>query len=266
MAGPTGYEPLSTLKPVAEGAWLIDGPAIKSYGFPFPTRATVLRLENGDLWVHSPTQLTEALRGELDALGPVKHLIAPNQFHYASLNDWHAAYPKAAVWGAPGVVDRAQKHGVTLPKVRVLQWDKAERPWSGQIKQLIVRGSRWHNEAVFYHKASQTVIVTDLIEALETEKLPAYCRPFVWINGIDDSDGKTPPIIRWSFKDKAAMAKDIETLIAWAPERVILAHGRWYARNGVAELERAFRRVLKDHRWDKLVQHAKEKQADRSDR
>jgi hypothetical protein len=33
-------------------------------------------------------------------------------------------------------------------------------------------------------------------------------------------------------------------MIGWAPERIILAHGRWYPRDGVAELERAFRWVL----------------------
>jgi hypothetical protein len=32
-------------------------------------------------------------------------------------------------------------------------------------------------------------------------------------------------------------------MIAWEPERVILAHGRWYDRAGAAELRRAFRDV-----------------------
>ncbi|MGY2848592.1 MULTISPECIES: hypothetical protein [unclassified Bradyrhizobium] len=36
---------------------------------------------------------------------------------------------------------------------------------------------------------------------------------------------------------KAAVARMIE----WDPERIILAHGRWYDRDGRAELERAFR-------------------------
>jgi hypothetical protein len=33
-------------------------------------------------------------------------------------------------------------------------------------------------------------------------------------------------------------------MIAWNPERVILAHGRWYERDGAQELRRAFRWVL----------------------
>ena len=110
----TGYEPLNTLKPVARDIWLIDGPAIRFYGLPFSTRATVVRLENGDLWVHSPTHLTEDLRAELDALGRVRHLVAPNWIHYAHIAHWQAAWPGAVAWAAPGVAERAAKKGMAL--------------------------------------------------------------------------------------------------------------------------------------------------------
>ena len=259
---PTGYEPLNTLKPVGEGLWLIDGPAIRFMKLPFSTRATVARLDNGDLWVHSPTTLTPDLRAELDALGPVRHLIAPNWIHYAHLPDWQAAYPQATAWGAPGVAERAAKKGLALTIDRPLQWDRAEDPWAGQIDQMIVRGSKLHREAVFFHRASRTLILTDLIEAFETAKLPAWMRPIVWIAGIDDSDGTMPPDMRWSFRDKAALAEDIERMIAWAPERVILAHGRWYRRDGTAELERAFRRLLRERRWDRAIGESKARQRD----
>jgi hypothetical protein len=33
-------------------------------------------------------------------------------------------------------------------------------------------------------------------------------------------------------------------MIAWNPERVVLAHGKWFDTEGVAELRRAFRWVL----------------------
>ncbi len=257
MTEATGYEPLNTLKPVADGLWLIDGPAIRFMGLPFSTRATVVRLETGDVWVHSPTHLTDGLRAELDALGPVRHLIAPNWIHYAHIADWQAAWPEAEAWGAPGVAERAAKKGLELRLDHDLQWDGAEPPWAGQIDQLIVRGSKTHREAVFFHRASDTLILTDLIEAFETEKLPVWMRPVVWITGIDDSDGKMPPDMQWTFRDKTALAEDLERMIGWGPERVILAHGRWYDSNGVAELERAFRRVLRGRAWDRALSDVK---------
>ncbi|WP_135503636.1 DUF4336 domain-containing protein [Roseovarius aestuariivivens] len=259
----TGYEPLDTLKPVADDLWIIDGAAVRVMGFPFPTRATVVRLRDGGLWVHSPTPLTEGLRREIEAEGPVAHLIAPNQFHFLYLNAWAAAFPEAAVWLSPGARDRAARSGVTLPEGEVLCGAGPETPWAGQIEQLLIKGSRWHKEVVFHHKASATTILTDLIQAFETEKLPARCRPFVWLNGIDDSDGKTPPLIRWSFRDKNAMAGDLETVIGWGARRVILSHGRWYRRDGTAELERAFRRVLGARAWERALAAQKAGEASR---
>ncbi|MEO8558431.1 MAG: hypothetical protein ABI439_05170 [Rhodospirillales bacterium] len=37
----------------------------------------------------------------------------------------------------------------------------------------------------------------------------------------------------------------VEQMIAWQPERVIIAHGSWYQNNGAAELRRAFDWLLK---------------------
>lgn len=260
--GGTGYEPLDTLKPVDDGLWLIDGPAIRFYGLPFSTRATVVRLENGGLWVHSPTRLTPALRAELDALGPVRHLIAPNWLHFAHVADWQAAWPRATAWAAPGVAARAVKNGLSLSFDRELGAERAEAPWRGEIRQMIVRGSKLHREAVFFHKRSRSLILTDLIEAHETRFMPVWARPLIWLAGIDDSDGKMPPDMAWSFRDKAALAEDVERMIAWAPPRVILAHGRWYESNGVNELERAFRRLLRARRWEIAYEEARGRNRD----
>ena len=99
MAAVETYEPTGTLKPVTDGLWIVDGPAI-DFGylglkFPFPTRMTIVRLADGGLWVHSPTELSASLRGEVDALGRVRHLVAPNRIHYWWMEEWLAAYPGA---------------------------------------------------------------------------------------------------------------------------------------------------------------------------
>ena len=40
---------------------------------------------------------------------------------------------------------------------------------------------------------------------------------------------------------RAQMKAAVEQMIVWNPERVIIAHGRWFETNGTAELQRAFR-------------------------
>ncbi|QYX57406.1 DUF4336 domain-containing protein [Roseovarius sp. SCSIO 43702] len=254
---PTGYEPLDTLKIIGPSIWIVDGPHVSFYGLPFSTRATVVRLENGDLWVHSPTRLTEGLKAELGAEGRVAHLVAPNWIHYSFIAEWQAAFPDALAWAAPGVAGRAAKHGLDLSFDHDLGHE-AEAPWRGQIDQMIVEGSKAHREAVFHHRQSGTLILTDLIENFETAKLPVWMRPLIWLAGIDDSDGKMPPDMMFSFRRRDLLADAVERMIAWAPDQLVLAHGRWFRSGAVGELERAFRRVLRKRRWEEVAKRIDE--------
>ncbi|KAK0358279.1 hypothetical protein LTR94_036056, partial [Friedmanniomyces endolithicus] len=63
----------------------------------------VIRLAGGDLFVWSPVALTEGLRAEVDALGEVRHLVAPNALHHLFVAEWKAAWPAARIYAAPGL-------------------------------------------------------------------------------------------------------------------------------------------------------------------
>jgi hypothetical protein len=54
-----------------------------------------------------------------------------------------------------------------------------------------------------------------------------------------------PRDMRLAFsKHKPELRAAVKKTIGWDPERIILAHGRWYGRDGAAELRRAFKWVL----------------------
>ena len=112
------YEPINILKQIGEDIWLVDGPIVKMsmYGtkIPFPTRMTIVRLSNGDLWCHSPIELTSELKTQIDSLGLVRHLISPNKIHYAHIGKWAEAYPNAIAWASPGVRDRAEQQKIEV--------------------------------------------------------------------------------------------------------------------------------------------------------
>lgn len=231
----TTYPPLGTLKPAGRDLWVVDGPAVGHRGIPHSTRATVARLSDGGLWVHSPTGLGEGLAAELRALGPVAYLVAPNRDHRAFLDDWRAAFPQAtvAVW---------PEHGSDIAM-----------PWRAEIGHLVVGAGTRPGEAVFFHRASRTLIVADLIQNFETARLPVWMRPLVWLAGTDDdSGGRMAYLRRWRYR-RADLAQAVERMIDWAPEALILSHGRWYREGAVAELERAFRPVLQDRRWQRAL-------------
>ena len=87
------------------------------------------------------------------------------------------------------------------------------------------------------------MIVTDLIENFEVNQMPhALQRGFYRFARIADPDGQTPIDFRMSFLGRRAQAKAcMDQVLAWQPERVIMAHGRPYLENGTAELKRAWR-------------------------
>jgi hypothetical protein len=238
------YDPIYQPKPVGENIWIVDGPVI---GFdylglklPFPTRMTIVRLSDGQLWVHSPIKLTPELQDRVNALGTVRYLIAPNTIHYAAMPEWQQTYPDAQSFGAPGVIKRAEGADITLNLTGELA-DAPEPGWAGEIDQVMVIGG-YLCEGVFFHRASKTLILTDLIENFEAGKLHnRFWRFLNRIFGSLDPHGSAPRDMRATFiGHKDSLKRAVDQMIAWQPDRVIISHGRWYDTNATEELKRAF--------------------------
>ena len=239
------YTPLNTLKPLAHGIWIADGPLVHMAALglraPFPTRMTVVQLADGGLWCHSPIAPDQALFAAIDALGPVRHLVSPNLLHYAHIAAWKRRYPQAIAWASPGVRERAASQHIEVHFDADLD-DAPPADWADTIDQLRFRGSRVLQEIVFLHRASATLIVADLIENFEAAKLPTTMRWIARLGGVIDPDGKAPLDMRLTYLGRKAEARAcLARMLAWQPRRVILAHGRCYLDNAAAELARAFR-------------------------
>src|SRR5690349_7762758 len=89
------------LESFGDEIWIAAGPTVVSAGFRYPTRAAVIRLADGGLFVWSPIALSDELRAEVDALGPVHFLVTPTQMHHLSMTAWQSAYPNAVLYAAP---------------------------------------------------------------------------------------------------------------------------------------------------------------------
>ncbi|WIJ26398.1 DUF4336 domain-containing protein [Devosia sp. RR2S18] len=235
------YSPLSTLKPVCEEVWIVDGPVIE-FGPPlakmqFPTRMTIIRLEGGELFIHSPTTLTTELKAEVEGIGTPKWIIGPNKIHYWWIPDWRDAFPQAQVYLAPGIPKRA---GDRIKFGHLLLSERAGYPWDYSIETLPIRSS-YMTEVEFFHRPSRTLVLTDLIENFEPRKLGLLGRLLARLGGVLDPDGQMPRDMRLTFRhERQQLQQAVEQMISWAPERIILAHGRWYEADGAMELRRAF--------------------------
>lgn len=239
------YQPINVLKSVAEDIWLVDGSIVEMsmYGtkIPFPTRMTIVRLSDGKLWCHSPIELTSELKSQVDTLGSVAHLVSPNKIHYAHIAAWKKAYTESTAWASPGVRERAAHQKIEVAFDADLE-DRPSDRWHEDLDQLIFRGSRFMEEVVFFHRKTATLILTDLIENFEPNRVSQPLNWLLKLAGAADPDGKAPLDLRMTFignRDRSRIF--YQKMLQWHPERVILAHGRWYENNGTAEIRRAFR-------------------------
>ena len=73
--------PYSLEEYVPEKIYIVEYP-IHFGGMDLFSRMTLVRLDYGKLWVHSPCQLDAQLKSEIDRLGEVAYILAPGNFHH----------------------------------------------------------------------------------------------------------------------------------------------------------------------------------------
>ncbi|MEL7028546.1 MAG: DUF4336 domain-containing protein [Pseudomonadota bacterium] len=219
-----------------ENIWAMDGDDVRMYGIlPFTTRMTVVLLESGGVWLHSPVRPTPERQQAVERLGPVEHLVAPNKVHSLGVAPWRAAYPSAKVWASPAFSTRHP----TIPVDEVLSPD-VDPPWSRDIDHCIIDGHAVLDEVEFLHKPSGTLIVTDLIQRHDAARETWFWRWVKRMAGILGEDGGVPLDIKLSIRDRAALRRSIETVLDWEFDNLIIAHG--HCRQGGAKdvVSRAF--------------------------
>jgi Domain of unknown function (DUF4336) len=239
------YEPLNEYKPLWLDIGIIDGPLeyFRTAGvrlpLPFSTRMTVVRLKNDDLFLHSPIAFDAPLASQLQSMGRIRHLVSPNQFHYAHIGEWSRAFPDAVTWASPGVRARARARGIDVQFKRDLGTEAPDE-WRDEIDQTVIPGGIF-GEIVFFHKLSNTLILADTILNLELEKLRQPWRFAAWLTGMYYPNGQLffgmrLPLLLQKRKTRA----EVEEMLSWRPERIIISHGRCFETNGEMVLGRVF--------------------------
>jgi hypothetical protein len=228
-----------TLEQLAPDLWVVEGPIVDFYTCAYPTRMVIVRLANGDLWVWSPIAVDDDLAAQVTALGPVRHLVAPNKIHHLFLPQWIARWPDARLWGPQTLIDKRSD----LYFDGVLS-DGAPDDWAGQIDQYHLTNSSFLDEVEFVHLPSRTVILTDMSENFSEAFLRQHWkwwqRPIARLWKIVEGWGYAPLEVRLTFRDRASARAKIERMLASQPERVIMAHGEIARSNGAAYLRQAF--------------------------
>jgi hypothetical protein len=93
-------QPHGDLIAVADGILTVEGSIVMPLG-NFPRRMTALALQAGGSAIWSPVPLRDAEMARIEALGPIRFLIVPNQGHRLDLQPWHRRYPEARIIAPP---------------------------------------------------------------------------------------------------------------------------------------------------------------------
>jgi hypothetical protein len=220
------------LRKLDENLWVAEQP-LKYMGLAVGARMTVIKLADGGLWVHSPLRLTPERRQAVEALGPVRFLVAPNKYHHLFIGEWMAAYPQARSYAAPGLPEKRKD----LSFHAVLS-DQAPAEWAGQVELLPWRGAPMLNETVFFHRPSRTLILTDMAHNVSPDAT-GYTRFFFRLFG---GYGRLSVSIveKMVNRDRPAVRRTVDTILQWDFQRVIMAHGNVVEGNGTQAFREAY--------------------------
>ena len=214
----------------ADDVW-VEPRLAKFWGVETGTRMTLVRLENGGLFVHSPVALDAETRREVDALGTVRAVVSPSVFHHLHVGDWLAAYPNAVYAACPGLEWKRPD----LPFTCVLG-DQPHPAWARELEQVYFSARR-ENEVVFFHTRTRTMICCDALLNLSGHG-PLKTRAAAWLMG--NSAPGIGYLERFMIRDRKLARRQADRILEWDIDKIVLAHGALVEQGGREVMRHAY--------------------------
>ena len=217
------------LREIAPELWVAETP-LSMYGVAAGRRMNVVRLSGGELWIHSPAELTPELRAGLDRLGPVRFVVPASKLHgHLFMGQYGEAYPDVELFAAPGL-ERRRKDLRFDGKLE----DTPDPRWSAEIDQALFAAHRVLPEVVFLHRSSGSLIVGDLVWNV-TPAMARSARLWAgWRPGV-----RPTPVFRAPLRREEAR-RSIERILEWDFDRILIGHGEIVETGGREALRRAY--------------------------
>lgn len=186
---------------------------------------TIVRCDNSDLILISPIAKDDNLIEEIDKLGQVKWIVAPNLYHHLYLSEFQENYPDAQLLAVPGL----EKKRPDLAIAKILDPDESivanalESIFLAGFKVFDLTGVSLLNEFIFFHSKSQSLILTDAAFAFdETFPLPTRLAA----RFLRSYQQLSPSLLeKFATKEKDKVKVSIQKILNWDFKRVIVAHG-----------------------------------------
>jgi hypothetical protein len=213
---------------ITENVWVMHYPQ-SILGAQIGRTVTVIRLQSGELVIHSTGPFTATDVAQICALGCPAMLVEATLFHDTFSGQGRAAFadvPYAAPDGFAGATT---------------SFAALRQRWPGELSVLELAGMPKAHEHVFLHRPSRTLVVADLVfnfGSVATRWTRAFFR---WAGGISEFPGVSR-LFRSCIRDRAAFVRSADQMLTWDFERVIVGHGEIIETSGKPHLQRALAR------------------------
>lgn len=204
---------------------------LRFFGLEVGARMTALKLRDGVL-IHSPLALAPSCA---EQLGQPRWVVAPNMFHHLYVGPWIEAGLEG--FAAPGLEHKRPELRFTA----VLSSPK-QHPFGPEVEVLPLRCFPLSNEVVLLHKPSGTLLVTDLVFNFSPAKTPRFTRAAM--RCMCGYPGCQTTLLERVAMRRAAAREDLNTILSWDFDRMIMAHGEPIERDAKASLRHAFRWLM----------------------
>ncbi|HAN32624.1 MAG TPA: hypothetical protein DCQ06_13595 [Myxococcales bacterium] len=180
------------------------------------TRMTVLALSDGSLALVSPIAHDPQLQREIEAIGPISSLIAPNLLHHLFIEQWIDALPEVLSYGPAGLSQKRPDLELNEPLGQ-----RFDDRFADDLIRVEIKGMPKLQESLFYHRASQTLVVTDFCLHLpDARGFTGFASRLLGI--------RKQPSVDWLFlsmvSDRAAFRSSLTPLWELPLQRLSMCH------------------------------------------
>lgn len=185
-------------------------------------RATYVRLQTATVLI-SPIAFSEEDLSVLSKMPP-NAIVAPNNFHHLYVNKAKTRFPAARLYGAPGLQEKRAD----------VAWDQTLTPetwpYQDELPMVLVQGMPKYNEVVFFHRASKTLIVTDLMFNLQNQQGWQAKLLFGLMGTLNRP--AVSRLFNLFTKDRQRARTSIQEILKFDFENIVMAHGEILRGNG----------------------------------
>ena len=209
------------MRELAQNIWVHED-RFKLMGSPIEVRMTVVKLNDGSLWLHSPTPLNDDIQSTVDNIGKVEHIVAASNGHNNWICQWQSAYPDAKVYLSAGIPKKINIENYTIME------DDSGNYWADDFDHAYMPVN-FFNEHIFLHKSSKSLIVTDLVHNYADKEPKGFQQTISkWIFNKLGFKGlcTAPPLNHKIFiKNRSGFKEFIARILSWDFDKIIITHG-----------------------------------------